>query len=330
MNNIEEILEKMISSYHLWLFPIMMFLSGILVGVVVSNLFKSRGQKSIDALTHVNQQTLTAIQASENFSRQLISRAESLTNVLQGDVRAQGTWGELKLSRILEKSGLKEGDEFKTQKKYKSVPSGSELQPDCVIFLPENRHVIIDSKVSLKNYQAYEEAKSKKEKEQSRKELVKDLKKHVGDLADKGYTNLEGLDTAEFILMFVPFEGALSLVSEAKVNQSQEDLLKYAFERGIILVSPSSLFAVLKSVNLIWRKIEQSENTEKIVERAAKMHDQFTDFLEEMGKINSSLNSAKAAHEKAMIKLQGQQGAISQAKQVENLGIQPKRPLSSR
>ncbi len=327
MTKFEGLIGGIVNTQDQWLLPAAMLFAGMLLGVLLSNFFKSRSEKSIDELTHVNQKTLVAIQQSDNLNKQLISKAESLTNVLQGDVSAQGSWGELKLSKLLEKSGLKNGDEFKTQKEYKSIDSGQPLRPDCVVFLPESRHVIIDSKVSLVNYQAYEEAKDKDEKEKFRKALVSDVKKQVDNLSDKDYTKLEGLNSADFILMFVPFEGALSLIADAKIASSKEELLKYAFERRVVIVSPSSLFAVLKSVNLIWRKIEQSENTEKIVQRAAKMHDQFTDFLGAMDDISKSLNKAMGAHEDAMRKLQGQQGAIKQAKDIEKLGVQPKHPI---
>ena len=190
---------------------------------------------------------------------------QSLTQALKGNTKVQGDWGEATLKRILENSGLREGENFTIQKGLKNE-EGQNLRPDVVVHLPDKRDIIIDSKVSLTHYHNYTLSKTEEERKQYVKQIVSSLSQHIDDLSKKSYNKAKDLNTLDFVLMFVPLEGALSLAFQS-VLQTQKNLFEEALKKDVMIVSPVTLHATLKIIYTLWQIERQSKNVEKIAKQ---------------------------------------------------------------
>jgi DNA recombination protein RmuC len=255
---------------------------------------------------------LNEIQNIKKLNVKLSEEADNLAKTLKGDIKKAGIWGEMVLERILEMSGLREGYEFKREK----VLDGG--RPDVIVYLPNNRAVIIDSKVSLKAYSEYIAGD-----EEALKRLRDSIKKHIDTLSKKDYEKL--LDNSlDFVLMFVPIESALITVLEYDPT-----LFEYAFQKRVILTSPTTLLATLRSIELSWRYEKQAKNIEEVVKMADKLYNKVRLFVEEFDKIGSSLDSAKKSFEVAKNRLaDGKDNIISQLETLkEKSGIKPKKVI---
>ncbi len=243
---------------------------------------------------------------------QISEDAINLTNALKGDNKLQGDWGEMILERVLENSGLKKGREYSTQKSYEN-DKGERLRPDVIINLPEKKQVIIDSKVSLKSYENYYT-----DSENSKKHLasfIESLNSHIKSLSTKSYQNLEGVNSLDFVLLFIPIEGAFNLIGE-----KDRELFARAYQKNIIIVSPSTLLAVLRVIENSWRFEYQNKNAKIIAKKAGDLYDKFSGFVAQMQKIDASLQKAKDSYDDAFKKLStGKGNLMSRANELKAL-----------
>jgi DNA recombination protein RmuC len=237
--------------------------------------------------------------------------AVNLTKALKGESKTQGNWGEVILERVLEKSGLERGREYEVQVSLKD-DSGSRNQPDVIVHLPEGKDVIIDSKVSLKDYEAYFSETDDKQRAVYLKQHIQSVRGHIKELSSKHYQNLKGIRTLDFVLLFLPVEPAFTLAV-----QHDEALFTEAFSQNIILVGPSTLLATLRTIQSIWRFEYQNKNALAIAESAGKLYEQFVAFTQELEKIGDHLDKGHQAWENACKRLSHGRGNL--VRQVETL-----------
>jgi DNA recombination protein RmuC len=252
----------------------------------------------------------------KELNQQLSEEAQNLTKALKGDVKKVGNWGEVVLERILEMSGLREGIEFKREVVFKE--DNKTYRPDVVVYLPNDRIVIIDSKVSLNAYDEYVSGN-----EDALKNHLLSIKHHIDKLAEKKYENLAN-NSLDFVLMFVPIEGALMLALE-----NDPSLFEYAFKKRIILTSPTTLLATLRSIEVSWRYEKQAKNIAEIVKMAENLYDKVRGFVDDFEKVGDNLDKAKKSFDNAKKKLtDGRGNVISQiSKLKDQAGIKPKKEL---
>jgi len=246
--------------------------------------------------------------------------AQDLTNALTYDNKHQGNWGEVILNSMLTSFGFREGHEFDTQKQLKSE-TGEIFQPDVILHLPDDKDIVIDSKVSLKDYKEYISDTSN---EDALDRHLKSIENQIKNISIKEYENLEGVKTLDFILVFIPIEGAL-LSAYNKKQSLHSDALK----KNVLLVSPSSLSMSLKLVNFMWQTANQNKNSEEIARQAAAMYDKLALFVEELDRVEGHLDKAKEGYSEARKKLStGKGNLISRAEKIKTLGVAPKKELS--
>ncbi len=251
------------------------------------------------------------------MNQQMAAEANALTKALKGDTKAQGNWGEVVLERILKQSGLREGHEYVTQAHHRDE-QGRSFKPDVIVHLPNDKDVVIDSKVSLVAYERYFNSEDDSDRERALNEHVQSLRNHIKDLGKKNYQHLEGVRTLDYVLLFIPIEPAFLLA----VDRDPE-LIRLALDNNIMLVSPTNLLVALRTVNNVWQYEYQSQNAQRIASDAAKLYDKFVGFLEDMQKIGNSIESVKKNYDGAMNKLSTGRGNI--VRRVENfreMGVQ--------
>ena len=248
--------------------------------------------------------------------------ATNLANALKGDKKVQGNWGEMILEKVLEHSGLRKGLEYTTQGGFRGQDNQL-LKPDVVVHLPEGKDIIIDSKVSLVAWEQFVNSDNQGEKEQHFSNHLGAVKAHVLGLGKKDYTNLKGLRSLDFILMFMPIEAAF-----ARAFQADEQLFTLAFSNKIIIVSPTTLLATMRSIENIWRFDHQHRNSEEIAKRAGAIHDKLCGFAEDMEKLGKQIETVNTTYEGAMTKLtRGRGNLIAQTNRFTELGVKAKKAL---
>ena len=262
-----------------------------------------------------------------SINRQMSDDAQKLTDALKGDKKMQGNWGEMQLEQILEKSGLEQGVHYTKQGAYQNE-EGERVIPDYVIHLPQGKNYIIDSKVSLVNYERFFNAEGDEQKAYYFNEMVRDIKKHIDGLSKKSYHTLT--NTPDFVFMYFAFESALFAAL-----QREAGLFDYAFKRNIILVSTTTLLASLRTVSFIWTQEKQRQNITEIAKLGGQLYDKFVGFLENMTKVGKSLESAKDTYQDAMNQLiktnaNGSYNAgtiVGQAEALRRLGATPSKQI---
>lgn len=248
--------------------------------------------------------------------------AINLTNALKGDSKAQGNWGEVVLERLLEESGLQKGREYETQVSLKSE-SGNRRNPDVVIRLPENKDIIIDAKVSLLDYERYCSASTDSERAQYLRAHINSMRNHINGLSFKDYENLEGIRTLDFVFIFVPIEAAFMLAL-----QEEPAIFRDAYDKHIILVSPTTLLATLRTVENIWRYEKQNRNAEKIAAQAGGLYDQFVLMLDAFDDVGKAIGRTQDAYDKARNRLKAGRGnLIKRVEDIRKLGAKTKKQL---
>jgi len=256
--------------------------------------------------------------------------AKHLTQALTGQSKTQGDWGEIQLQRLLESAGLMQGSnfDFVTQAREMGLKQdeGGAAKPDVVVFLPEKKHLVIDSKVSLTHYYKFTKSESEEDKKSALKAHLDSVYSHIEGLSAKAYESLEGLRSPEFVLLFMPTEGALTLAIH-----SDPELFSWAWKRNIILVGPTNLFAVLKTVSSIWTRDKQSQNALEIARQSGMLLDKLYGFVEDMEKVGESLARADKNYQGAMSKLKtGRGNILSKAETIKGLGARTSKELPER
>lgn len=247
----------------------------------------------------------------KELNRNLSKEAKELAEALKGNSKLQGNWGELILDRALEASGLKRGVEYKRE--VELLDNNKRYRADVVVYLPEDKHLVIDSKVSLNSYIEAIKAKDSSLQNIAKERLVQSIKRHIDTLSSKNYHLLDTIKSPEFTLMFIPIEGAFSMALEYDGS-----LLEYALRKGVSIVTPTTLFATLKSVATIWRLANHDKNMQLLANEASSLHYKFALFIEEFNKIEQRLSQAMSSWESAKVKLSSGQGSLYN--KIQNIG----------
>ena len=262
------------------------------------------------------------IKSLAELNQQISQDAKNLTTALKLDTKKQGNWGELVLERVLESSGLVKGLEYIREFSTKSE-TGDTYRPDVIVNLPDNKHIIVDSKVSLTAYNEYVNADSPAEKEKYLKLHLLSLKNHVRLLSEKMYQNLEAFDTPDYVLLFIPIESSFSLAL-----QSDVDLFNFSWEKNVVIVSPTTLLATLKTVASIWKHEKQTQNAIKIAREGGLLYDKFVSFLQDLEKIGSQIDATKRVYDEAHKKLStGSGNIIGKVEKLKEMGAKASKEI---
>jgi DNA recombination protein RmuC len=248
--------------------------------------------------------------------------ALNLANALKGDSRTQGAWGEVVLERVLEASGLQKGREYELQASFEGA-DGARARPDVIIRLPENKHVVVDAKVSLTAYEAYTRAEDEAGAKRELARHIDSLRAHVKGLAERNYQSLYGIRTPDFVLMFVPVEPAF-----AAALRERQELFEDAFTRNVMIVSPTTLLISLRTIASIWRYEYQNRNAQELVRQCTALYDKFVGFVTDLEDIGKRLKAAQSSYDDAYGKLaSGKGNLIRQVERIRELGLKPAKPL---
>lgn len=259
----------------------------------------------------------------QRLNEHMTREAVNLTQALKGDNKQQGNWGEVVLARVLAESGLREGHEYQTQVSLQNE-AGKRYQPDVIVHLPQNKQVVVDSKMALVAYERYFNAENDIQREQALSDHLAALRAHIKGLSLKDYQQLKGIQSLDYVLMFIPVEPAFQVAIQADPS-----LVKDAMEQNIILVSPTTLLVALRTIDNLWRNERQNENAQLIAERAAKLYDKLRLFIDDMEGLGGALDKANQTYQGAMNKLAtGRGNVIRQAESFKQLGVEVKRPIS--
>ncbi|MFV0540340.1 MAG: DNA recombination protein RmuC [Aestuariibaculum sp.] len=253
----------------------------------------------------------TQLEGLKELNQQITKEATNLTRALKGDSKIQGNWGELVLERVLEKSGLEKDREYFVQQSF-TREDGSRVMPDVVLYLPDGKKMIIDSKVSLVDYERMINANDD-DKPRFLKAHISSIQKHIDQLSDKNYQDLYDIDSPNFVLMFIPIEPAFAVV----VNEDNS-IYNKAFEKNIVIVTPSTLLATLRTIDSMWTNEKQQQNAIEIATQAGRLYDSFVNLTDELIKVGNQIGTVQKSYESAMVKLTGKGNLV---KRVENLKI---------
>lgn len=264
----------------------------------------------------------TQITDLHKLNVRMSDEANALTRALKGESKTQGNWGELVLETVLEQSGLREGVEYVREAFHKD-DEGKSYRPDVIINLPENKHIVVDSKVSLTAYSEYVSTENAQEQAVYLKAHIESIKKHINDLSEKAYQKLKGVNSPDFVFLFMPVEPAFMLAF-----QHDEKLFNQAFEKRIVVVTPTTLLASLRTVSSLWALEKQNKSTLELAERAAKLHDKFVGFVSFMQKLGNQMQTTQKTYDDAWKNLkEGNGNLIGQVHQLKELGIRTKKDL---
>ncbi|SOC20951.1 DNA recombination protein RmuC [Alloalcanivorax xenomutans] len=262
------------------------------------------------------------LQHLKSLNQQMHQDARNLTDALRGQVKTQGNWGEMILERVLESSGLTKGREYDTQVALRGEDGGRRL-PDAIVHLPEGKDVVIDAKVSLVAYERFTSAEDEEERRQAREQHLQSLRAHIKGLDTKDYSRLDGIRSLDFVLLFIPVEGAFMTAMEAEPGLYTE-----AYERNIVLVSPTTLLVTLRTIQNIWRYEYQNRNALDIADRAGRICDQVSLISESLEDVGDKLGKAQQAWETSYKRLtEGRGNLLGQAHKLRDLGAKARRNL---
>ena len=277
-------------------------------------------KENIDRHASLRQQ----LQMLKDMNQEITKEAKNLTDALKGQSKTQGNWGEFILESILEKSGLVKGREYVVQKSI-TAESGRRFQPDVIIKLPENKSIVIDSKVSLVGYEKFVSSENENEKQLGLRDHNISIRSHIKSLASKNYQNLYQLEGLDFVLMFMPIEPAFALAV-----QQDPQIFNDAFDQNIVIVSPSTLLATLRTIASIWRQENQNKNAFEIARQSGELLDKFIAFVEDLISVGKGLDSTKENYVKAMNKLvEGRGNLVSRTEKIKQLGAKTNKNLPS-
>ncbi len=277
-------------------------------------------KESIDYHAALRQQIIGLKELNNQMSKETLN----LTKALKGDSKTQGNWGELVLERVLEKSGLEKGREYEMEKSFAvDEESRQRLRPDVIIHLPDGKKMIIDSKVSLTHYEQYINADDDPEKEIFLKQHIQSLNRHVEQLSAKRYEELYQIESPDFVLLFVPIEPAFAVA----INNDNQ-LYNKAFEKNIVIVTPSTLLATLRTIDSMWNNEKQQQNAIEIARQAGALYDKFAGLIEDLMQVGKRMDDAKKEYGNAMNKLvEGKGNLINRVENLKQLGIKSQKNL---
>ncbi|MVO07570.1 DNA recombination protein RmuC [Flavobacterium sp. TP390] len=275
-------------------------------------------KESIDYHAALRQQILGLREMNDKMSKETVN----LTKALKGDSKMQGNWGELVLERVLEKSGLEKGREYEVQQSFTSQ-EGGRIMPDVIINLPDGKKMVIDSKVSLTAYERYVNEEDETAKSIILKEHVTSVKRHVDQLSDKNYQDIYHMESPDFVLLFIPIEPAFALA----LNEDST-LYNKAFEKNIVIVTPATLLATLRTIDSMWTNQKQQENAIEIARQAGALYDKFEGFVSDLIKIGKKMDEAKSEYGNAMNKLvEGKGNLVVSVEKLKKMGAKAKKAL---
>ncbi len=284
--------------------------------------FKGKVEDVYDKESRDRISLLEEIKNLKNMNLQISKEAINLTNALKGDNKIQGNWGEVILERVLEQSGLQKGREYETQLSLQDK-KGNRYQPDVIVRLPEEKDIVIDAKVSLKDYERYFSAETEPEKEYAFKAHIGSIRTHIKTLSQKRYEDLEGIRSLDFVLLFIPIEAAFLTA----IEQDQR-MFGDAFEKNIIVVCPSTLLVTLRTIQNIWRYEDQNRNAVEIAKKAGGLYDKFVGFIASLEDIGKQIVKAKDSYEIAHGQLvSGNGNLVKRAETLKKLGVSTKKKL---
>ncbi|CAM3494540.1 DNA recombination protein RmuC [Aequorivita lipolytica] len=260
----------------------------------------------------------------KELNEQMSKEATNLTKALKGDSKIQGNWGELVLERVLEKSGLEKDREYFVQNSF-TTEEGRRVLPDVVLHLPDNKKMIIDSKVSLVAYERFVNEEDEDQRARFLKEHVASLKKHIEQLGAKNYHTLYEIESPDFVLLFVPIEPAFAVA----INHDN-NLYNWAFEKNIVIVTPSTLLATLRTVDSMWTNEKQQQNAIEIATQAGRLYDSFVNLTNDLLKVGSQLNTVKGSYDGAMKKLTGQGNLVTRVEKLKKLGAKANKHIDEK
>jgi len=259
------------------------------------------------------------------LNKLISNEAQNLTKALKGDSKKQGNWGEVILERVLERSGLVKDREYRMQVSL-TAENGGRLQPDVIVDLPDDKHIIIDSKVSLVAYERLVSCETEEERKIYSKAHVESIRGHVNDLSSKNYHALYQINSPDFVLLFVPIESSFSFAV-----QIDAELFSFAWEKRVVIVSPSTLLATLRTISSIWKQERQNKNVLEIARLSGTMYDKFVNFINDMESIGKNIKQSQAAYDGAMNKLIEGTGSLSKtADKIKNLGAKATKQLDQK
>ncbi len=265
---------------------------------------------------------LNEIKHLKELNLKISEDAVNLTKALRGESKRQGVWGEMVLEKVLEASGLREGEEYEREVSLQDDEK-RRYRPDVIVHLPNDRDIVIDAKTSLVAYEKYIKAENEEERKRYARQHLEAVKNHVDRLAEKGYANLEGVNTLDFIFMFMPIEGALMLALE-----TDPQLYDKAFRKHIVLVSPTTLLVALRAVENTWRHERQNRNAMEIARRAGALYDKFVGFAEDLEKVGKQLETVRKTYDSAWNKLRDGRGNIVwQIEELKALGARASKEM---
>ena len=259
-----------------------------------------------------------------DLNLKISDEAHNLTKALKGDVKKQGNWGEVILERILERSGLTEGREYKKQESF-TDDHGIRFQPDVVVHLPDQKHIVVDSKVSLVAYERLVNADNEKDRGQFAKEHLQSIRSHIKGLSEKHYQQSASFNCPDFVLLFIPIESSFSVAV-----QEDQDLFAFAWESKVVIVSPSTLLATLRTIASIWQQENQTRNAQEIARQSGALYDKFVAFVADMEAIGRSIDSTRKTYDSALNKLySGSGNLVRRAENIRKLGAKTTKELPS-
>ncbi len=267
--------------------------------------FEETVRKKIQEDTKTSEFLKHELHSLKDLNKKISEEAHNLSVALKGDVKTQGNWGELILEKVLEKSGLVKDIEYRAQVSLNNA-EGDKLQPDFVVNLPDEKHIIIDSKVSLVAYEAHVSETDDSKRAAFLKEHINSVKAHIKRLGDKDYPSALGIAAPDFVLMFIPIESSFSVAIKEDV-----ELFNYGWDRNIVMVSPSTLLATLRTIASLWKQEKQSKNVIQIAEEAGKLYDKFAGFVEDFKALGKNMERSQQAYNDALSKLSTGNGNIA-------------------
>ncbi|MBC7745632.1 MAG: DNA recombination protein RmuC [Flavobacterium sp.] len=250
-----------------------------------------------------------------DLNKMMSVETQNLTKALKGDSKKQGNWGEMILERVLERSGLVKDQEYRIQASMQSA-DGNRFQPDVIIDLPDNKHLIIDSKVSLIAYSRFVDCETDLEKDTHIKQHISSLKNHINELSGKNYSDLYKINSPDFVMLFIPIESCFSIAV-----QKDTEIFNYAWDKRVVIVSPSTLLATLRTIASIWKQERQNRNVMEIARLSGDMYDKFVGFAGDMESIGKNIKQSHESYEKAVNKLSTGRGNLAAtAEKIKKLG----------